>query len=117
MIKLLEFLNEAPYIQKPKDTKAKQSPDLPGYNITGTDTDPVTGTITTHLEPEPKILSYAKDIGRMIKTLRHYEALPETETNKIIKSSILSTITSLRNAEGKLRDVHNKIKAFRELEK
>ncbi len=112
MIKLLKALKEIAYVQKPLPRK-HTGPD--GYNITGTETDPVSGKSTTYLESEPKLAGYAKDIGRMIKQLKFYEALPSSETNNLLKSEARSIIASLRNAEGKMRDFLEKQRAFKNL--
>ena len=88
-----------------------------GYVITGVETDPTTGRSTTTLAPEPQLLKYAKDIRRMKKDMKYFAMLPDDEDYTYIKSEAASILTSLNNAEGKLRDLYEKIQWVNSIKK
>lgn len=109
-----EDKKKGPYIQRPKPGDPEMSNAIPGYAVTKREEDPETGTSTTYLEPEPKLLKWARDIARMKKQLKHYLYLPDSEKNEIIKNEAKSIFASLKNAEGKLRQLYERIKASKE---
>ena len=81
-----------------------------GYVVTKRETDPETGRSSTELAPEPQLLRYAKDLRRMKKDMKYFSMLPDDEEYSHVKSEAASILTSLNNAEGKMRDLYEKIK-------
>lgn len=80
-----------------------------GYIITGKTQDPNINKTSWDLQPEPQLLRYAKEIRRMKKDMKYFAMLPDEPTYEGIKSIAASTLTSLNNAEGKLRDLYEKV--------
>jgi hypothetical protein len=109
---LNEMVNEKIHVQKPNPTKPLKGDfeDPEGYIVTGREIDPVTGRTGTELAPEPPLLKYAREVYRMKKGLKYFELLPgDDEISKYFKAEASSIKASLHNAEGKLRDLHNKM--------
>jgi hypothetical protein len=114
MISLLKILNEI-YVELPQPESKIDSDH--GYIIKKQEFDPISGKHTTDLEPEPKLTKFARECGRMVKQLKYYEMMDENPSNKPIIELAMSSVASLRNAEGKLRKLQEMIKAHKEFGK
>ena len=114
MISLLKILSEV-HVELPKQEPKIDSSH--GYIVKSQEVDPVSGKYTTELEPEPKLTKFARECGRMIKQLKYYEMMDSTPENKHIIELAMSSVASLRNAEGKLRKLQEMIKAYKEFGK
>lgn len=111
MISLLKVLKEIHVEMPPQQPKIDPTH---GYIIKNIEVDPESGKSTTELEPEPKLAKFARECGRMIKQLKYYEMMDETPSNKSIIELAMSSVASLRNAEGKLRKLQELVKAYKE---
>lgn len=114
MISLLKILKEVHVEMPPRQSKIDPTH---GYIVKSTEIDPESGKSTTELEPEPKITQFARECGRMVKQLKYYEMMDLTPENKNIIELAMSSVASLRNAEGKLRKLQEMIKAYKEFGK
>lgn len=89
-----------------------------GYVVTRRYIDPATGKSTTELAAEPQILKYAKELREMKKDMKYFNMLPDNDPDyAYLKSAALSIITSLSNAEGKLRSLYEKIQWIQKFKK
>lgn len=111
MIKLKSIYEDI-YAEYPPE---KPEQDIPGYRVTNRSTDAETGRSMTELEPEPKLLAMAKEISKYIKLMKYYQTLPDTPENDEFRSQVASIVTSLKNSEGKLRNLQFKMDAFKSL--
>lgn len=71
--------------------------------------DPETQKHTWDVLPQPQLLSYAKEIRKMKRDMKYFNMLPDDDDYAYIKSEAASIITSLNNAEGKIRDLYEKV--------
>jgi hypothetical protein len=118
-----EMLDEAIHVQTPQPRIPDNDDDSGpvGYRVKSIQVDPHTGRSETELEPEPSLLKMAKEIYRMKQEMKYYVLLDTTKDDpdiaNYLQAEAKSIITSLQNAEGKIRQLYKQIKASEKFKK